>query len=625
MNKVNQLFHLIKNMGLRYVLFRINYGIQKKIGLLRFRFPIDVRTRSFITVEEWRKLNTPYLFQSKESLKFRKKPSKGLKYKAENVLNGKIEFFSSQWHDLGLDYDWVTNPETGYSYDVNIHWSKISDFSPEAGDIKYVWEKSRFTFLNTILKYDYHFDEDHSEWIFSQIDSWIKCNPINKGPNWHCSQEISIRLMNWMHALFFYRNSKHLTDARWNTYQNSIYWQLHHVYENINFSRIAVRNNHAITETLMLSLSNMLFPFIPESKRWSQKGRKWVENEIAYQIYEDGTYLQFSMNYHRVVVQLLTLGIRLSEIHNKPFGNVVYDRAYQSIRFLYHCQTPKGFVPNYGANDGALFFQWTDQDFRDFRPQLDALHQVLTAKSLYPNEDFEDKYWWGSNTTGKMETIERNDGVIGFPNGGYFVIRDKESFTFMRCGNHKDRPSQADNLHVDIWVNDENVIRDSGSFKYNADNEDIQYFMGTKSHNTVMLDTHDQMLKGSRFIWNYWTQSISFNFEENSDYYILSGSIKAFGQISNKIIHQRKLVKWKNRNKWEIEDTLEGVPKSIGCQQLWHGDNKILGKIIAIENEIELNTHHTQDWDSKYYGKKEKNQMNYFNFNKSIKTKIDLD
>ena len=30
------------------------------------------------------------------------------------------------------------------------------------------------------------------------------------------------------------------------------------------------------------------------------------EKEIDYQIYKDGTYLQFSMNYQRVVVQLLT-------------------------------------------------------------------------------------------------------------------------------------------------------------------------------------------------------------------------------------------------------------------------------------------------------------------------------
>lgn len=28
------------------------------------------------------------------------------------------------------------------------------------------------------------------------------------------------------------------------------------------------------------------------------KRKNWFEKEISYQIYEDGTHLQFSMNYH---------------------------------------------------------------------------------------------------------------------------------------------------------------------------------------------------------------------------------------------------------------------------------------------------------------------------------------
>ena len=81
---------------------------------------------------------------------------------------------------------------------------------------------------------------------------------------------------------------------------------------NINFSRKTVRNNHAITEVLMLYLSGLLFPFFPETKTWKQKGKQWFEEEISYQIYEDGTFLQFSHNYHRVLIQLLTWAFYLS-------------------------------------------------------------------------------------------------------------------------------------------------------------------------------------------------------------------------------------------------------------------------------------------------------------------------
>ena len=118
---------------------------------------------------------------------------------------------------------------------------------------------------------------------------------------------------------------------------HSIYWQIHHVYKNINFSRISVRNNHAITETLMLFLSGKLFPFFPNIKLWSKKGKSWFEKEIEYQIYSDGSHLQYSMNYHRVVIQLLTIGIKLSEINKDKFNEKVYEKAKKSLEFLQNC------------------------------------------------------------------------------------------------------------------------------------------------------------------------------------------------------------------------------------------------------------------------------------------------
>src|SRR5690606_17983117 len=306
----------------------------------------------------------------------------------ERILNGNFPFFSSSWIHLGLDYDWITNPTNGFKYDINKHWSKIPDLSKEAGDIKFVWEKSRFSYLLTLLRYDFYANIDLSQFVFKEIESWIDANPINQGPNWICSQEISLRILNWCFALQYYKNSEHLTDALWRKIQNVIYYSLHHVYHHIDFSRIAVRNNHAITETLFLTLSNVLFPFVPETNKWSNDGKKWFEEEIDYQIYKDGTFLQFSMNYHRVVVQLLSLGTALFEKNNLYFSDVVYTKAYKSVNFLYQCmQDENGWLPNYGSNDGALFFPLTDNDYRDYRPQLNTLHKILTGKNLFSTNE----------------------------------------------------------------------------------------------------------------------------------------------------------------------------------------------------------------------------------------------
>ena len=80
--------------------------------------------------------------------------------------------------------------------------------------------------------------------------------------------------------------------------------------------------------------------------------------------------------------------------NGERFCDEVYKRAYQSVNFLYQCQDDlTGWLPNYGSNDGALFFKLNDCDYRDYRPQLDALHYLLTSEHLYDRQ-YEDREWY---------------------------------------------------------------------------------------------------------------------------------------------------------------------------------------------------------------------------------------
>jgi hypothetical protein len=376
-------------------------------------------------------------------------------------------------------------------------------------------------------------------------------------------------VLNWTFALHYYRNSRFLTEEVFNEIQFVIYWQMDHVYNNIDFSRIAVRNNHAITETLALYLTGLLYPLFPDSVIWKEKGKKWFEQEIAYQIYEDGTFLQFSMNYHRVVVQLLTWGIVLAAKNNESFDKVVYERALKSVQFLRTCMVDEnGFLPNYGANDGALFFKLDDAAYRDYRPQLAALASALKINLDFGSEP-EDINWYDLEKEGLKQWKPMN-GVHAFEKGGYYIFRETDTLTFIRCGNHKDRPSQADNLHLDIWFKGENLVLDAGSYKYNTDQETLNYFVGTASHNTVMLGNYDQMKKGSRFIWYNWTQMKEVALKETEDSYYFKGSIYAFSYLSKGIVHEREIIKVKQQPKWIIKDTIFNKPDDVSMKQLWH-------------------------------------------------------
>ena len=571
---------------------------------------------------EWQAKKDDYFFDSRETLLIPKIKNDQLAGAMHHILNGDVFFFSKTWKPLGLNYDWVTNPETGFHYDAQQHWTKIESLSVEAGDIKYVWEKSRFSWLLTICRYDYHFDEDHSEFVFSQILDWIDKNPLNCGPNYKCSQETSIRLNNWVFALHFYKHSEVLTEERWNRIVSSIYWQIHHVYNNINYSRIAVRNNHAITETLTLYLMGLIFPEMPDASRWKIKGKRWFEQEIDYQIETDGTYLQNSMNYHRVVVQLLTYAISIADVYGEKYSDVIYDRAYKSLNFLFQCQEPSnGWLPNYGSNDGALFFPLSTADYRDYRPQLDALHGLLTGIPLY-GEFLEDAQWVGHKIPASRKTftvIKQQTGIVIFEKSGFYLIRENDTLSFIRCGLFKDGGG-TDLLHIDIWHKGENVLLDCGTFQYNTSEELKKYFAGTESHNTIMLDDNDQMLKGPRFMWFYPPKVKNLSIEEKEDKYVFKGEVACFIYLGENITVERTVEKRKDALEWQVTDRVNNKPEGLVMRQLWH---TTLGDVLDFASTDDIKK--IDKWQSSYYGVKENcEQIEFYTKDNTIVTTIKI-
>lgn len=562
-------------MGLRYMAFRVSYELKKKSGYLKVKFPTVVKEIKFPSFEKW-KINAQPFFQwgFSSPVKLTGIEMELLSRNVERLKEGEMQYFSGKWYKMGLD-EWHYNPISKHTYSKTKHWTQIPEFAKEAGDIKFVWEKARFSWVYDFIRYDQYSNHDSSEFVLSSIESFIDHNPINQGPNYICSQEISLRVLNWVYALYFYKDSVALTQDRFNRIINSVNAQITHVYSNINFSRIAVRNNHAITETLTLYVIGMLFPFLPDAKKWKIKGKKWFETEVEYQIYEDGSYLQYSMNYHRVVLQLLTWAFIISDNNGEKLAPIVYEKAKKTIGFLEGCQDPvSGKLPHYGNNDGALFFPLNSLDYRNYTPQLDALKSSL---GLPINAISEDCLWLGLNpmlkeaktnkqiNTSTEKHINTSTHQL-FSIGGYYTFKDNNTLTFIRCGSHKNRPSQADNLHLDLWVNGQNILRDSGTYLYNGTSEEVAYYNSTRAHNTIQVGDLDQMERGDRFIWFDWTKALNGKIEETEEYWMFKGSILAFKGLEV----QRKVKKIKNQLVWEIEDKILKKPSGIEMHQHWH-------------------------------------------------------
>lgn len=572
---IGDTIQVLRNMGWRYFGYRLWHDFRKRSGLLARAYPMVLPEESPIHLVAWRSARPHFLFEHRGTLAPwpAARDASALAADAARVLRGDVEFFSSTWYTRERLAGWTRHPETGHEFGTDRHWTALESLDPKAGDIKYVWERARFTHLLTVMRHDRCTGEDHSDVVIAEILDFIAKNPPNQGPNYVCSQEISLRIMNWLFLLSFYRHAAALNEERFSLIMRSVRMQLRHVYANINFSRIAVRNNHAITECAMLYIAGLLLPEFPEARRWRRDGLRWLTQEVTYQVYPDGTHLQYSTNYHRVVLQVLSYVIALADRNDERLPAVIYERFGKSIAFLYRCQDAEtGKLPNYGANDGALFYPLSCTDYRDYRPQLDAAYYLLTGENLYA-ETYEDREWFGgAGAIGRSDfSLTPADGLFSFPDGGVYVLRDQGTVTFFKCAAYtRNRPAHADGLHVDIWVDGDNVLFDGGSYKYNTSPEETRYFSGTESHNTIMLGDADQMRKGPRFIWYDWTDEASCTVAEINDEWVIEGRIRAFTSLGKNIYHQRVIRKRKGSAQWSVRDLVTNKPENIILRQLWH-------------------------------------------------------
>lgn len=593
-----------RNMGVRYTLFRLWYEFLKKTGMLKRRYPVATFPVSPISPEDWRQAGGNFFFAEKES--FRKQYPFSLK--------------PPPLPDPGIPAgrEWLRNPESGYEYNPSVHWTAIQDFAGKAGDIKAVWEPSRFTFLYDLVRNDFHHKRDGAEPSFRAIEDWILHNPVNCGPNWKCSQEISIRVLNWTFALQYFKNSPFLTEARLNLFLNSIYMQARHVYANIRFSRIAVRNNHALTETLFLYIAGLLYPFFPESREWKTRGKKWFEKEIGYQVNGEGAFIQFSMNYHRMAVQLLTWAISLAHRNGEKWDESVYAKAGATITFLKSFQDDMtGQLPNYGSNDGSLLFPLADARYRDYRPQIGALAAALGKEAPYlPGPWQEETFWVTGGITGGGPPPVKNFASASFPESGYYVASAGDRLLFIRCGAYRHRPGQSDNLHLDLWQNGKNLLFDAGNFRYNTQTEYIQYYTGAEGHNTAAPGPHDQMLRGPRFIWSHWIKEAEARWVRSGRDLVFEGAFTGYRHLTRKgIVHKRIVQTDVSLDEFIVTDFMFRKPGELPLRQLWHPAPRFHDLFIMTAkdgNGNDITPRHLKGWYSERYGEKE--QITYLEF-----------
>lgn len=493
--------------------------------------------------------------------------------RAEGLAAGRFPYFQRLFGHLSFPAtDWFRNPFTGAATDAQAHWLDRADFDPALGDIKVIWEPSRFTWVYDLARaHAATGDATHAETFWQLVASWRDANPPQRGPNWQCGQEVAIRVIALAFGLQAFWGHSATTPRRVADLVVLLAASAERIAANIDYAR-AQMGNHATSEAAALITVARLVPELARAGDWLRLGKHVLADESKRFHWPDGSYVQHSMNYHRLMLDAYLWAGALGARVDDPLPPDQLERLDRSWRFLYEMQDPdSGRVPNYGPNDGAQLLPLHGCGYLDYRPDIDAYSLLTRGRPRFGRGPWSEKGAWLFGASGRLDAASPEPPRRGqwFASGGYDTFRGRDSWAMVRCHRYRNRPNQADMLHVDLWWRGINLLRDSGTFTYHDPATRWErYFVSTAAHNTVRLGGVDQMIKGARFQWHSLIDARRHGRHVAGDIEVWSGEHRGYRRLPSRAIHGRAIVRCGDAC-WIVIDDLKGRGSEV-VELYWH-------------------------------------------------------
>jgi len=498
------------------------------------------------------------------------------------LLEGKMRYFSHQLFDVRSPPNWFIDPESNSIFPNYKHWSRIDDFSN--GDIKLVWEASRFQWLVLASQgFVSTKDSSYTDLMNFWLSDWSKNNPTNKGVNWKCGQEASFRVINLLVSCYILgeiKNPQKSLIKMIKEHCNRISKTLHYA--------IAQDNNHGTSEASALFIASSWLDYIEESNKksrgWLKKSRNNLEERVNNLVMSDGSLSQYSTNYHRLFLD----SISLVEFFRAKFDQDRFSEKYESkiglaIDWLWQLTDSKtGNIPNLGANDGVQLLQLSGSDYRDFRPSIQFSSVLFKNYRLF-GKDCDDVLNWLNVDLKKITNKNKNKQSKIFKDGGYVSIIGESCKGLFHYPEFEFRPSQADLLHLDIMDNGETIIGDGGSYSYNKGSLWLKYFSGIESHNTIQFDHSEPMPRLGRFLFGEWPETNYYEFK--CDKKSTTVSAKYTDYLGRSHIRE---ISVKNRV-WIISDKISGFVDSAILRWRLHKSDWAINGNQVFSNKAKIN------------------------------------
>jgi hypothetical protein len=449
--------------------------------------------------------------------------------RAEAVLSGKQMLFGREI-ELGWPprWDW--------------RWDGLPEAASFAADRRSTWEAQRLQGLLPLARAAAAESAERAgandRFARAYIDGVLDFARHHPGPDglaWESALEVGLRLVSLAQGLPRIAGSdafeeRHVEVVR--MLDRHARW----LAADLSLDKV-VRGNHLLGELTGLCAAGWL---LPDARATWWRGLDvpaLLEAEILAQFHADGVSVEQSLTYEKFVLEFVVFAGALGAVRGEPFRAEVRERLGAALDHLQACTAPDGTLPRVGDCDSGRGADWGDSDPHRPAGFVGGARRVLRVPP--PDAD--------------ASLLRR------FPDGGHVVVRDGDSYLFLRGGPFGHGiPGPASHSHADLlapvlYLDGEAVLIDPGVYGYAVGEALRDGLRGWQAHSAVAFDVVAGPIPAGTFRWRRIPLPARLTGEITSEGVLVKGEVRR-GPRGNPLLWHRSIHYNQLRRTWLILD-----------------------------------------------------------------------
>jgi hypothetical protein len=418
-----------------------------------------------------------------------------IKGMAVNIFGDRIDFENVTWHvDL----------RSHHFFEIKFFaFYQLEHLQNHGFDIKYPWEVSRLYVLSRLSRL---FSSDGGDVYYQDFKKlflrWLQDNRFQRGVNWICSMEVSIRLINICFAVNAFAVKLEYDEAFNKIVNKTLLQHLSYIYCFPETGPDGRTANHALTNYVSLLFGSAMYREPAPVSEWKRTAINGILRCMDEQVHEDGVHFEGSIGYHKIVLELFIYAAMICLCSGVDLPVKFYDKLKKMLVYTEWYMDRSGQAPLLGDNDSGRIVYYDEYEENDHR-YLTELGKVLFEKM--------------SNTCHAPPVISIPSTLCeghfsppwlrhrAFPEGGAYVYKIGK-FDLLICAHELGQYGRGGHNHYDtgsfvLSYEGKALIVDPGMFSYNS-NLGLRFQLrNIESHNVAMTTEERTLCKSAIHPW----------------------------------------------------------------------------------------------------------------------------